>query len=210
MATKKVYFVRHGEAAGNAGGFSQLATTPLTEVGHTQASQVAERFRTISVEVVCASYMDRAQDTARHIAQVKNVEVETLEYFHEWLKPTSVQGATHESAAYIEYQQLENIHYTDPDWRYEDGENFADIFARVQAGISELESRPEEHMVIVTHGQLLRFITSYLLHKKQLTADIEQRTATSMVAVNTGITTFCYEEGVWKLLTWNDIAHFAE
>lgn len=207
---KKVYFVRHGEAAGNSGGFTQVATTPLTEKGHEQAATVAGRFSSLPIEVVCASHMDRAQDTAGYIARATGLTVETLEHFHEFTKPTSVQGSTHDSEIYKQYQAAENAHYTDPEWRFEDGENFTDILARVSAGITELEQRPESHIVVVTHGRLLRFITSYLLHKKQLTADIEQRTSTSMQAINTGITLFEYSNDAWRLHTWNDIAHFAE
>ena len=32
-----MYFVRHGEAAGNSGGFTQVATTPLVSKGYQQA-----------------------------------------------------------------------------------------------------------------------------------------------------------------------------
>ena len=108
----EIYFVRHGEAAGNASGFTQKADTPLTEEGHRQAAKVAERFRQLPVEVVFASYMDRAQETARYIAAVKGHKVETIEYFHEWMKPTSVQGATHDSEAYKTYLASEDENYT--------------------------------------------------------------------------------------------------
>ncbi len=207
---KKIYFVRHGEAAGNATGFTQKADTPLTEEGHRQAAKVAERFRHVPVEVVFASYMDRAQDTARYIADVKGKQVETIEYFHEWMKPTSVQGAAHTSDVYKNYLAEEDACYSDPEWRYEDGENFADILDRVSAGISYLESRPEEHIVVVSHGRLLRFLVSYLLHQKQLTAVTEAQTKYSLAASNTGITHYVCEGTTWKLISWNDIAHFAE
>ncbi len=210
MATKKIYFVRHGEAAGNVTGFTQVATTPLTETGHRQASIVAERFATIPLETVMASYMDRAQDTARYIAAKKKLEVETVEYFHEWIKPTSIHGLAHTSAEYQSYMAIEQQYYTNPTWRFEDGENYTDVLERISAGVAMLEARPEQHIVVVSHGRALRFLMSYLLHKKQLTAEIEQLTHTSMVMSNTGITLFEYDTKGWKLVTWNDTAHFAE
>jgi probable phosphoglycerate mutase len=208
--TKRVYFVRHGEAAGNVGGFSQTATTPLTEIGVTQAATVAQRFSNLPIEAVLASRYDRAHKTAEPIASITGLSVVTTEYFHEWEKPTSVQGAAHTSDIYQAYMATEQTHYTDPTWRFEDGENFGDIHDRIAAGVASLEERPEQQIVVVTHGRVLRFLVSYLLHKKELTAAIEQQTATSMKAVNTGITVFEFNGTSWQLITFNDIAHFAE
>jgi len=53
-------------------------------------------------------------------------------------------------------------------------------------------------------------LMSYLLHKKVLTPDIEMLTATSMEMSNTGVTLFEVDDTNWKLITWNDTAHFAE
>lgn len=207
---KRIYFVRHGEAEGNVGKFSQLASTPLTETGRAQAQVVAKRFTHVPITAVLASHMDRAQDTAKVIASEKGLTVETTEFFHEWIKPTSILGLSHSSPGYLAYMAEENEQYTNPDWRYEDGENFSDVLARVTAGVGMLEGRAEDEIVLVSHGRLLRFLTSYLLHQKELTATIEQQTAASMRAINTGITVFEYRHGVWKLITWNDHAHFAE
>lgn len=210
MSVKKIYFVRHGEAEGNVGGFTQTLTTPLTEYGRSQAKRVAERFRALPVEVVLASHMDRAQDTASYIAVEKGLTVETTEFFHEVMRPTSLRGASHESEAYKDFLSIEAEHYEDPDWRFEDGENFSDILARVTEGVSMLEQRSEHYVVIVSHGRLMRFLVSYLLHKKQLTPAIEYMTATSMRAHNTGVTLFECKGTEWTLITWNDTAHFAE
>ena len=210
MSVKKIYFVRHGEAEGNVGGFVQSPNTPLTEIGHKRASIVAERFRSLSIQTVMASYMDRAQDTARYIATAKNLSLETTEFFHEWLTPTSLHGALHSSEIYQAYGKATNEFYTDHDWHFEDGENFYDILTRIANGIAMLEERDEEHIVVVSHGRVLRFLMSYLLHKKVLTPDIEMLTATSMEMSNTGVTLFEVDDTNWKLITWNDTAHFAE
>ncbi len=210
MSVKKIYFVRHGEAEGNLNGFSQTATTPLTETGHTQAMKVAARFTSLPIEAVLASHMDRAQDTARYIAEAKNLPLETTEFFHEVIRPTSIHGAAHGTEAYEAFHAAEALNYADPDWRFEDGENFSDILARVTDGVSMLEQRDEQAMVVVSHGHLLRFLVSYLLHQKQLTPAVAWQTAHSMKAHNTGITLFECDGITWKLVTWNDTAHFAE
>ncbi len=210
MSVKKVYFVRHGEAEGNVGGFTQTPTTPLTATGHEQAKRVAARFAHLNVEAVLASHMDRAQDTARYIAEVKDLPVETTEFFHEVMRPSSVRGAAHSSPAYQAFLEAEAANYTDPNWRFEDGENFSDILTRVASGVAMLEERDEKSIVVVSHGRLMRFLVSYLLHQKQLTPAVEWQTAYSMVATNTGVTLFECDSTNWKLITWNDSAHFAE
>jgi broad specificity phosphatase PhoE len=210
MSVKKIYFVRHGEAEGNAGGFTQTPTTPLTEVGHAQALNVAKRFQHLPIEAVLASHMDRAQDTAKYIAAEKGLPVETTEFFHEVMRPTSIRGAAHDSAEYINFLAAEAENYANPDWRFEDGENFSDILTRVTSGVAMLEERDERHVVVVSHGRLLRFLVSYLLHQKQITPAVEWQTAYSMKASNTGVTLFECDGTHWKLVTWNDTAHFAE
>ena len=206
---KRVYFVRHGEAEGNRGGFSQTHSTPLTEHGHKQACVVAERFKSIDIETVLASTMDRAQETAKYIAEIKGLPVTPTEYFHEVTKPTSVQGKIHTSEEYITYEELFAENYADPTWRFEDGENFTDLLDRVEKGITMLENQSAQNIVLVSHGRLLRFITSYLIHNKMLDARTEYVTAGSLRATNTGITVVEYDQR-WRLITWNDVAHFAE
>lgn len=210
MPKKRLYIVRHGEAEGNAHGFTQTATTPLTKKGQQQAATVAERFRSLSVDIVYASHMDRAQQTASYIAEVKQTEVQTIEHFHEFIKPSSIHNAAHDSAEYIAYMQEERTRYTDPEWRFEDGETFADVLQRVMAGFSFLEASEEEHIVLVSHGRLIRFVTAYITHQKQLSAVAEEQMAETLWVMNTGITVLEYEDEKWKLITFNDLAHFAE
>ena len=210
MKKKRVYIVRHGETEGNAQGFSQTAATPLTAVGEKQAATVADRCATLPIEVVYASHMHRAQQTANHIAKQLNVDVIETEYFHEFVKPSSVQTLSHDDERYRAYAQTEQDFYTDPSWRFEDGETFADIKARVAAGFTFLETCPYTHIGLVSHGRLIRFLVAYILHNKMLAAEVEQQLAQCMTVTNTGITVLEYENDVWKLITFNDFAHFAE
>lgn len=210
MEKKRVYIVRHGEAEGNAQKFSQTATTPLTERGEQQAETVAERFRTLPIDIVYASHMHRAQQTANHIAKIKMTDVQTIEYFHEFMRPSVVHNQPHTSEAYMTYLNEEQSRYADPSWRYQDGETFSDVLERVAAGVTFLEESSHEHIVLVSHGRLIRFLVAYVLHGKQLTAVTEQQLAGAMAATNTGITVLEYEQNTWKLITFNDLAHFAE
>ena len=210
MNKKRIYIVRHGEAEGNVQGFSQTDTTPLTETGEKQASIVADRCKALPIEAVYASRMRRAQQTAAHLAKLANIDVVETEYFHEFTKPSSVQMLPHEDEAYQVYAKAEKESYADSNWRYEDGETFADIRKRVEAGLTFLEECPYSHIALVSHGRLIQFMVAYVLHNQQLSAAVEQQLAERMVVTNTGITVFEYDQDVWKLITFNDFAHFAE
>lgn len=207
---KRVYFVRHGETEGNIGGFSQDHATPLTTRGVSQAETVSTRFGALAVDTVLASKYDRAQATAQPIAVVCDCDVVTTEYFHEVENPSWVRNKPHDSEEYIRWKKELQANYTDPEWRCDDAENFQDLLDRVSAGITSLENSPQENIVVVTHGRLLRFIAAYLLHQRELSAAIELQTSHSMFMTNTGITVFDYDGDVWKMITWNDHAHFAE
>lgn len=208
--SKQVYFVRHGEAEGNKYDFSQSPSTPLTATGRQQAVALAKRFSSLPVDRIISSTMKRAQDTAQYLGDAKGLPVETVDWCHETLKAKSLAGQSRQSTVYQDYLQNERANWANPNWRYEDGENFADILARVERGITWLEAQPETAIVVCTHGRFLRVLVSYLLHQKQLTAELELQTAAVLQDKNTGITWFTNQGQEWQLITWNDHASFAE
>jgi bisphosphoglycerate-dependent phosphoglycerate mutase len=67
---KRVYFVRHGESEANSKGVEIGAETPLTPIGITQVSTVAQRFRHIDIDVILTSDMERARYTAEKINEI--------------------------------------------------------------------------------------------------------------------------------------------
>jgi broad specificity phosphatase PhoE len=89
---KTIYFVRHGSTDGNETGAYQLHTIPLSEKGLAQAAFVAERFKTIPIDVIISSDMTRAAQTADCIAQAVGRMVVHSEWFHEILRPSTARG----------------------------------------------------------------------------------------------------------------------
>ena len=89
---KTIYFVRHGSTDGNETDAYQLHTLPLSEKGVAQAAFVAERFKTIPVDVIISSDMTRAAQTADRIARAVGRTVVHSEFFHEILRPSAVRG----------------------------------------------------------------------------------------------------------------------
>jgi broad specificity phosphatase PhoE len=59
-----IYLIRHGQTDGNRDRIIQTPDTPLSDLGHQQAKQLAQAFQNTSVEnIICSDYI-RTQQTA--------------------------------------------------------------------------------------------------------------------------------------------------
>lgn len=209
---KQIYFVRHGEAEGNLNKTAQTPKTPLTERGHAQAKTVAARVASLAPQTLLVSPFVRAQQTAAPIAHATSLPIETLESVQERKNPTSLWNKPHDSEEYQTFKNalLENI--ADPEWRWEDGESFNEIFIRCKATYDLLLDRSESCLVVVTHAAFLKFFAAYVLLKEDLTAELMGKLFVGLeYADNTSITQFTQTTDTTLSLTmYNDIAHFAE
>ena len=74
-----------------------------------------------------------------------------------------------------------------------------------------LEEHADEKLLIVTHGNILKMMAAYIILGGDCTAKELYLASQRLRTTNTGITTFFKEEaGEWRILIWNDHAHFAE
>jgi len=208
---KKVYFVRHGEAEGNAKRISQDVYTPLTQMGHEQAKVVADRVAQLGITKIYTSHMTRAIETGEHVAKKLNLEPVPDKLFGEWMTPVSVRGKSFDSDEYLGWHNAVKENYTNSDWRYEDAENFSDLFSRISSAASLLEQDESDSILVVTHGKFLRLLLPFVLSNKRLTPEIHLDFEYAIaLSGNAGISLFNVEGYVWKLVTWNDLAHFAD
>lgn len=203
----QLYFVRHGESEGNAAGLHQLATTPLSDVGLSQARLLAHRFKHIEIDGIVSSSYRRAQQTAQEIAQVTGKQVETLEELHEIRKPPEIQGRGTHDPEVLAIKQLLVDHLDEPDWHYSTEENYYDVMSRAQRFWLLMEQRPEKSLVAVTHGSILVCILGVFLLGSQASPKEMLEFRHKFEVDNTGITVMNYREGQWTLKTWNDSAH---
>ena len=65
-----IYLIRHGQTNGNRDRIVQMPETPLSELGHQQAKQLAQRFEDIPIgKIICSDYL-RTQQTAAPLQQM--------------------------------------------------------------------------------------------------------------------------------------------
>jgi len=95
--------------------------------------------------------------------------------------------------------------------RYEDAENYDDVKSRIKLGLEFLVSRPEEKIILTTHGALLKSIAIHILHEGKATGEIDQTLKQTLeYPRNTAINVIKYNDGKWTVDMWNDHSHFGE
>ncbi len=207
---KKIYFVRHGESEGNIGPVQQDHTSPLTQKGKEQAHSVAKRLAGVSVGVIVSSNMLRAKETAEVVAGVTNAPVEHSDFFAERRKPSLMYGKSKDDTESVDAYKTVVANFHLPGFRHSDEENFDDLKDRAKNAMAYLASRPEETIVVVTHGYFMRIIMAYALFGDSLTGEECSRCARFFHMENTGITILEHtekKENPWWLWVWNDHVH---
>ncbi len=205
---KHVYFLRHGETVCNQAKIVQDAHDTLTDAGKLQAIKVAERLHSISFSHLLVSDYDRTRQTVEPLAALTTVVPEYSPLFREVRRPSEFFGTSSVSPEYVQFRETAALNFEDASWHHSDEENFADLEARVREAIERILSL-EGDVVVVSHGLFIRFITLTLLFGESFTPALWRTAQYKLLTSNTGITSFTYD-GEWKLLTFNDHAHFAE
>jgi len=212
---KTVYFVRHGQSEDNVAPVFQSPNSPLNEKGRKQAESIADRVSKLSFDALIASPFERAKQTAEAIAKATGKQPEYSELFVERVKPTYINGKPYtDEKANTLWREWEKSLYT-PGLHTEDGENFDDLIARADKALAFLQNRPEQSLVVVTHGYFLRTIVARVLLGNLLSGEAFRNIQRTAAMENTGLTVLQYrdsfeEKPAWRLWIYNDHAHLAD
>ena len=211
LVMKTIFLVRHGESDANVGTHFSPETAPLTQKGREQAAFIAKRTTHLPVDVLISSTMGRAKETAEHISKAIHMPIEYSDLMVERKFPSALVGLKKNSP---EGEKMWD------DWtksaaaggpRVFDGENFDDIRERAKAVIGMLEKRPEDNILIVSHGFFMRFICLYAIYREDLTPAIFAPIHFGLRVNNTGLTVLHYDPDDkhkdWWVSVWNDHAH---
>ncbi len=205
----KVYFVRHGQTRPNALNVNQGENEPLSEEGIKQAEILTERFSKIPIDIIFASSMQRAKQTAEIINKELKKEIIFSDLIREWKKSTEFEGKTTRDPVILEIYKLANLHQDDPIWHYSDEENFIEYRARVKKFLDFLTTEvKQENVLIVSHAGPIKLITFLMALGDLVRPEIFYRFADTFRIYNTSIT-FCEkkEDGLWSVEAFNDHRH---
>jgi broad specificity phosphatase PhoE len=154
----RLFLLRHGENPANLSKeFSNRQVDyPLTEKGVLQAEQTAGHFADQGLQAVYSSPLKRAAQTAAIIAVRPGLPVAEMEAFRE-IDVGSLEGRPATAAdwalhARIMYDWFDGKN----DAAFPEGENYNDLWARMQAGLlAATAGRSDQTILVVGHGGIL-------------------------------------------------------
>ncbi|MCR5205447.1 MAG: histidine phosphatase family protein [Lachnospiraceae bacterium] len=150
-----IYFVRHGETVWNAENKICGATdSPLTERGHRQAIETAEKIRKMGIkaDMILYSPLSRARDTAMHIAEITGIPAKAEQRLFEQnfgkYESTPRNGEEfHEAKKQFLY-------------RYDGGESMFKLAQRIYNLLDDLKADGRD-FILVAHNGIARVVNSY-------------------------------------------------
>ena len=160
-----IWFVRHGETTLTPSRkFSGVGPIdpPLTEVGIGQAQAVAKEIAARKPDLLIASPLMRTMMTAKEVSDASGLEpifddiwVECDFGNWEGFTPTEVLE---------KYPDDWNAWLTSLSHRPGGGESYAEVYSRIEAGITDLVERyPHKKICVVTHNIVIRAITAFAI-----------------------------------------------
>lgn len=160
---KKVYLLRHGHIEnGSEKRYLGRTDIPLDQQGIEQARMLHDYFKTIALDMVFTSPLQRCVQTAEIICKAKTIHYETVEAFSEinmgdW---ENVPMAQIQSAFPDLYAQrgedMEN--FTPPN-----GESFHDVAGRAKYAFDAITYHAKGTILIVAHAGVNRMILTSIL-----------------------------------------------
>lgn len=212
---KTVYFVRHGESVNNATARYNDIDTPLSENGKAQAVEVAGRCATLPIQVIVASDMLRAQQTAGSIAERTGLQIETSDLFRERITSARVLGKKRDDPETVKIITEAEQHFHVAGWRNGDGENFEDLKQRALSCFEYLAKRPEDSILVVSHGFFMYYIAAIALFGTELTSRECEHILHGLGDTKNSALTIIKQRKVqrggdrsaWEISVWNDHAH---
>ncbi len=208
---KRIYLVRHGQTNDNSTHTVQDANSVLSSKGEQQAVVLAERLRHLSFQHLFVSDYVRTRQTVAPLLPHISIEPVYTPLARETKMPSEFVGTSNESEAFQTFYKTASEHSNDPLWRYSDEETFFDVVSRVKEFFTLITAQ-EGDVLVLTHGRFLTYMVMYIITKGNLTFEIWTQCRHGFETANTGITVIEYNEkwSDWRLLTFNDHAHFAE
>jgi 2,3-bisphosphoglycerate-dependent phosphoglycerate mutase len=191
-----LWLIRHGETTWNAEGRIQgQMDAPLSELGIRQANALARRLSGRKFDAVYSSDSGRAMQTANLVFRGKHLCLDArVREMHYGVLEGKARATftTRETEIYTHYKQ-------DPyNQRLTEGENWQDLFTRVDAWMKSL---PEDGVVAaVTHGGVVRAALC-------LVVGYPKSYEWNAVIDNASITRLYISPRQKILVTFNDAAH---
>lgn len=159
---KHLYYMRHGLSEGNIiGQWNGHDDTPLSAEGHKQAKAAGKKARDegLVFDLIISSPSQRAHHTAQHVAKAVGYDHKNI-HLHDDLKERNfgvLDGTNNTPEQMLLYKETET--FIDD---IEDSETLQQMHERAQRLLDYLKERPEETILIASHGTFGRALRRVL------------------------------------------------
>ena len=165
MKHMRIFFIRHGEAMDDIrdeyGGWHDPDLSPK---GWVQAVEIGLKLkgRGLKSDIILASPLKRAVQTALAIGEVLATEVETFQY----LKERNTYGllcGLNKSEAREKYPELVEAHEKGKEVLGYESYDF--FLKRIKVALEKIKERDEQTIICVTHGNFLKVMLKSVFNK---------------------------------------------
>lgn len=133
----------------------------LNEEGHQQAKAVAERLKPIKLNAIYTSHLERAQETAKYIADGHKLEVQVRPNLAD-LKTGDWTGRSIKQAARTKLWR--SIQSRPTHTRMPGGESFSEMQGRLVSELDKIRAaHPKGTVAVISHADAIKSIVAYYL-----------------------------------------------
>lgn len=201
----RLLLIRHGQTDGNVRGAldTALPGPPLTDLGRTQAEDLAARLSGEPIVAVYASQATRAQQTASPLAARLSLDVQVVDGVHE-VVAGDLEGATDHESIRTYMETVRRWTLGELTASLPGGESGTSVRTRMLDAVGRLRAKheqadPDGVLALVSHGGAIRLAGEWLA--PNVHADV----ANASLIPNTGLVELAARpDGRWHCLTWVD------
>ncbi len=201
MKPTTIYLIRHGQTDENKNEIIQgWLNSTLNEHGRRQARAMAERFRTVRLDYIYTSPLDRAHETARILASVCQATLAAEDLLKEINMGalTGLRGREVDEMRSHDFPHLGPQYFSPPG-----GETTEELYERGKLVLHTVLARMRHKQVaLVSHGGTISALVTAALR-------MPPHARHGMGVHNTSISKLTHVDGHWRLKLFNDHAHLA-
>ena len=198
----EIIIIRHGETEWNkTGRFQGHSDVPLSAEGRTQAAALGKNLAVDHVDMIYASDLTRAMETAAPLAQRFGLEVISDPQLRE-LNFGAWEGRNFNDVNAENPNAMKNF-YTDPEQAdIPESEPFPEFQRRIAGRVREIVAQERgKRIVIVSHGASIRILLADLL-------SMPIRSIWHLSQLNTAVNKIRFEDDGFAVVTlMNDTSH---
>jgi len=200
-----VLLIRHGQSEGNAERrFGGHTATPLSPRGRKQAQATAQALKDDQLTAIYSSDLARAVETARPLARLTGLPIDTTEAFRE-RSVGVMEGLTFEDAAQRHPEEYAALLRRDFEHVLSGGESYRQLLDRARNKLDEvIEQHKGGRIAVFSHTGTICIMALHLMGA----LDAPELKPVWISSANCGITRFeLRADGFVRVLAVNDTRH---